>query len=99
MKTPSAIFILFVVGLLLAGEVTKAWVNISGAGPVNTPDLKIGTADATISGIGSATVWVTDELTGNISGAENVSYFGNPQTSTTATGIGAFTSLGSKLSI
>lgn len=80
----------------VAGEATTAWINISGAGPVNAPDLQIGIADVTISGIGGATVWVNEKLTGNISGAGNVSYYGNPQTSTTTTGIGAFKSLGSK---
>ena len=80
----------------LAGEVSKAWINISGAGPVNAADLKIGTADVTISGIGSASVWVIEKLTGNISGAGNVSYYGDPMVSTTTSGIGEFKSLGSK---
>ncbi len=80
----------------IAGETARAFVNISGAGPVTAPDLKIQTADVTISGIGSATLWVTGELTGNISGGGNISYYGNPQTKTTATGIGSFKALGAK---
>jgi hypothetical protein len=63
---------------------------------VNGADLKIQTANVTISGIGGATLWVTDQLTGNISGAGNVSYYGNPQTNTNSSGIGKFESLGSK---
>ena len=79
-----------------AGEVTTAKIDISGAGGVKAPDLKIQTAEITISGIGGAEVWVTDELTGNISGGGNVSYYGDPQTNTTTTGVGNFEPLGSK---
>jgi hypothetical protein len=80
----------------IAGETTDASINISGAGPVDAPDLKIGTANVTISGLGGATLWVTDQLTGDISGAGSVSYYGDPQTNTKVTGVGNFRSLGSK---
>jgi hypothetical protein len=83
-------------GIEISGQATKATITISGAGSVNAPDLKITTADVTISGLGGATVWVTDQLTGNISGAGSVSYYGNPQTNTKSTGLGNFKSLGSK---
>lgn len=80
----------------IAGEVTTAKIDISGAGPVNCPDLKIQTAEVTISGIGGATIWVTDQLTGEISGGGSVSYYGDPHTSTQSTGIGSFKPLGEK---
>jgi hypothetical protein len=80
----------------VAGEVTTAKIDISGAGGVIAPDLKIQTAEITISGIGGAELWVTDELTGTISGGGNVSYYGDPQTNTTTTGVGNFEPLGSK---
>ncbi len=80
----------------IGGQVITAEIDISGAGPVNAPSLKIGTADVTISGLGSATLWVTDWLTGTISGAGNVSYYGNPQADTNATGLGHFEALGNK---
>jgi hypothetical protein len=80
----------------VSGEVTKAWIDIPGAGSVNASDLKIQTVDVSISGIGGATLWVTDRLTGTISGGGTVSYYGNPQTNTETTGLGSFKSLGSK---
>jgi hypothetical protein len=80
----------------VSGEVSQARIDIPGAGSVNFGDLKIKTVNATISGLGSATIWVTDQLTGNISGAGNVSYYGDPQTITESTGLGQFESLGSK---
>ena len=80
----------------VSGEVTNARIDIPGAGSINAGDLKAQTVNATISGVGSATIWVSDQLTGNISGAGNVSYYGNPQTDVETSGIGQFKSLGSK---
>jgi hypothetical protein len=83
-------------GLEIKGAATEATINISGAGGVNAPDLKIQTANVVISGLGSVTLWVTDLLTGEISGAGSVSYYGTPQANTTSSGLGQFKSLGDK---
>ena len=83
-------------GIDINGQATQATFDISGAGSINAPDLKIQTANITISGLGGATLWVTDQLTGEISGAGSVSYFGSPQTNTNSSGLGKFNSLGSK---
>ena len=83
-------------GLEFSGSATQTTIDISGAGSVNAPDLKIKTANITISGLGSATLWVTDQLTGTISGAGSVSYYGSPQTNTNSSGLGQFKSMGSK---
>ncbi len=80
----------------VAGEVTKLVADISGAGSLKAGDLKCQTADITIPGLGGATVWVTDTLTGDISGAGSVSYYGNPQMSVDTSGLGNFKSLGDK---
>jgi hypothetical protein len=79
-----------------AGEATTAIINISGAGSFKAPDLKVQKAEVNISGIGGAEVWVTDELTGTISGGGSVKYYGDPQTNTTTSGVGNFEPLGSK---
>ncbi len=83
-------------GIDITGQASQVTIDISGAGGVNAPDLKIQTANITISGVGGATLWVTDQLTGNISGAGGVSYYGTPQTNTNTTGLGKYQSLGSK---
>lgn len=80
----------------IAGEVAQVMINLPGAGTVNAPDLKIKTANVTISGLGNATLWVTDQLTGAISGAGNISYYGNPQVNVNKTGLGSYKSLGNK---
>ena len=83
-------------GLEITGQAGQVDINISGAGSVNAPDLKVKTANVCISGLGNATLWVTDLLTGNISGRGSVSYYGDPLINTTLTGIGKLKSLGSK---
>jgi hypothetical protein len=80
----------------VAGEATKLVATISGAGALEAGDLKCQTAEVSIPGLGSATVWVTDSLTGEISGGGNVSYYGDPQLSFETTGLGNFKPLGDK---
>jgi hypothetical protein len=80
----------------LSGGAADAEIDISGAGNVNAPDLRIQTARITISGAGSATLWVTDSLTGTISGAGNIEYYGNPEVHANTSGVGRFKPLGNK---
>ncbi len=80
----------------IAGEVIHATIDVSGAGEVKAADLKCQTADVTFPGLGSATIWVTDTLNGNISGGGSVSYYGNPETNLETPGLGSFKSLGDK---
>jgi hypothetical protein len=83
-------------GLDISGNASQATIDISGAGSVNAPDLKLQTASINISGLGGATIWVTDQLSGEISGAGSVSYYGSPQMSTSTSGLGQYKSLGNK---
>jgi hypothetical protein len=83
-------------GLNLAGEAASARINLSGAGNVNASDLKLQAASITISGLGNAELWVTDRLTGEISGGGSVSYYGEPQANTQTSGMGNFKSMGVK---
>jgi hypothetical protein len=80
----------------LAGEAIQANIEMPGLGDVNMPDLRIHTANVKLAGMGGATLWVTDKLTGEISGAGNVSYYGSPQTDVKTSGLGEFNALGSK---
>jgi hypothetical protein len=79
-----------------AGEATTAKVDISGAGSFQGAELKVQTAEVNISGIGNIEIWVTDSLTGEISGGGSVKYYGSPTVSTTNSGVGKFESMGSK---
>lgn len=83
-------------GIEIAGEADTVKIDISGAGNIKAADLKIESAEITISGLGNAEVWVTELLTGKISGAGNVRYYGTPQVDMEKTGIGNYESLGNK---
>jgi len=80
----------------LEGEADSAAISLTGAGNVEASDLKVRTADISLTGLGSAKLWVTDMLTGSITGAGSIEYYGNPQTDLENTGLGAFRSRGDK---
>lgn len=82
--------------LELSGETRLASIDLSGTGDVDAPNLRIEIANVSLSGMGGATIWVTDQLTGEISGAGGVSYYGSPQSDVSTTGLGEFKALGSK---
>ena len=53
--------------------------SISGSGNINTTRMEVEYADISISGSGSAKVWVTQLLIVHISGSGSVDYRGNPR--------------------
>jgi hypothetical protein len=80
----------------LSGQAASAAILISGVGSLNAARLEIQTADITLQGLGNATLWVTGKLTGTISGAGNVEYYGETETDVNTTGVGRLKSLGAK---
>jgi len=61
------------------GAADEVKLTISGFGNFDAPKLTSMTADVHISGAGSATLGVKDELTATVSGAGSVNYIGSPQ--------------------
>ena len=80
----------------LAGRAALAEIEISGTGNIDADNLEIANARVSISGLGNATVWATERLSGTISGAGNVDYFGEPDTDFHTSGLGRYRSLGDK---
>jgi hypothetical protein len=80
----------------VSGTADHSEIEISGAGQVDAGDLESNTAEVKIPGLGSATVWVTESLTGDISGGGSVEYYGDPSTDLETSGLGSFNSLGDK---
>ena len=64
-------------------------MSISGAGSYQGEALQATTASVTVSGIGGATVRVSDKLNVLISGAGSVSYIGDPAVSQRISGLGS----------
>ncbi len=78
------------------GKVDSLTTNISGFGSFHGDDLSSQTARITISGAGSATVWVKNNLNAEISGTGSVRYYGSPSIQKSVSGLGSVTSLGNK---
>ncbi|HBG74038.1 MAG: hypothetical protein A2X25_08430 [Chloroflexi bacterium GWB2_49_20] len=79
-----------------SGSVDLLDVDISGAGSFNGSDLKAKSASANISGVGSAKLWVVNDLTANISGVGSVNYYGSPNVQKNVSGLGKVSGLGEK---
>ena len=78
----------------IAGEVASQTVHLPGAGSYEAADLKSSTATISTSGVGSATVWVTDELDARVTGVGSIDYYGSPSVTSSVTGIGSISSRG-----
>jgi hypothetical protein len=71
-------------------------LTITGFGGFNGKELHDQEARVNISGAGSATVWVDDDLNAQISGAGSISYYGSASVSRQISGVGGVNHLGDK---
>jgi hypothetical protein len=71
-------------------------MNISGFGDFKGADLHTQVARVNISGAGSATVWVDDDLTAGISGAGSIDYYGSASVTRQISGVGGVNHAGDK---
>jgi hypothetical protein len=77
----------------LAGKATEQRVALTGAGTYRAPQLESQKAQVKLSGVGSATIWVVQELEASIQGVGSVEYYGSPSVSERITGVGRLVSL------
>jgi len=78
------------------GDVDELDIDISGAGSFNGKNLKSNSASANISGVGSASLWVVNDLTARISGVGSINYYGSPSLQKNISGLGSVNNLGEK---
>jgi len=78
----------------ISGKVGDQIMTLAGAGNFSGHKLKSKTAKVTLSGVGSAQLWVTGELDVTIAGVGSVEYYGNPHIKQSVTMLGRVTSLG-----
>jgi hypothetical protein len=78
----------------ISGKVSDQIIILAGAGNFSGHKLKSKTAKVTLSGVGSAQLWVTGELDVTIAGVGSVEYYGNPHIKQSVTMLGRITSLG-----
>ena len=80
--------------MTIAGKVADHSLTLAGAGNFSGHKLKSKTTRVTLSGVGSAQVWVTGELDVTIAGVGSVEYYGNPHVKQSVTMLGRVTGLG-----
>jgi hypothetical protein len=76
------------------GKVNRLSVTLTGAGNFSGYKLKSKTTKVTLSGVGSAQLWATNELDVAITGVGSVEYYGNPLIKQSVTMLGKITRLG-----
>lgn len=79
-----------------SGNADNLSLDISGFGSFNGRQLHGDTAVVDLTGAGSATVWVDDQLDAQISGAGSVNYYGSANVRQRIYGLGSVTHLGAK---
>lgn len=81
---------------IAGGQVGSQTITISSSGSYLAGEVKSQSAQVTLSSLGSATLWVTDKLSGKISSSGNVNYYGSPQVDIQLTSLGKTISKGNK---
>jgi hypothetical protein len=82
--------------LTASGTVENLGLDISGFGSFNGEQLHGQAANVDLSGAGTATVWVDEQLEAEISGAGTVNYYGSANVRQRIYGLGSVTHLESK---
>lgn len=74
----------------LRGSVNEQHIQMSGAGGFDAYDLRSKSCEISISGVGSANIYVTESLDATVSGVGGITYKGNPQqVKTDVSGLGS----------
>ena len=65
--------------LEMDGEVDKLDIHVSGAGQIDTRELKAKSVEVSVSGAGEAKVFASESFEGRVSGVGNINYWGDPE--------------------
>jgi hypothetical protein len=71
------------------GQASRQTIDLSGTGSYLAGKLESRTASVRMSGLGSATVQVSEALDGVVSGAGSIEYYGNPRVTQRVSGLGS----------
>jgi len=74
-----------------SGQTKSLDINSSGAGTIDTHNLRAETAEVSVSGAAAVDVYASDQLDASVSGAGRVTYSGNPKVSKHVSGAGQVT--------
>lgn len=79
--------------ITLSGNAQNTQITISGSGGMRAKEFKTKTADVTVSGSGSASLFVEKSLKGTISGSGSIRYDGNPDVTEVKSGSGSISKI------
>ena len=65
--------------LEMDGQVDNLEINVSGAGEIDTRELKAKSVEISVSGAGEAKVYASESFEGRVSGVGSIDYWGNPE--------------------
>jgi len=70
------------------GSISNLEITISGSGDIDARNYQVEDVNISVTGSGDTRIWVTETLSGNISGSGDVFYKGNPRINVDVTGSG-----------
>ncbi len=82
--------------LSLQGKTKEQSVNLTGAGSYIADDLESEKTRISLTGVGSARLWVTKELDAAITGVGSIEYYGEPEVKQSVAMMGSIRNLGKK---
>jgi hypothetical protein len=65
--------------LEMDGVVDNLEINVSGAGEIDTRELKAKSVEISVSGAGEAKVYASESFDGRVSGVGSIDYWGDPE--------------------
>ncbi len=65
--------------LEMSGQVDDLKISVSGAGEINTRELKAKNVEISVSGAGEADVYASESFHGKVSGVGDITYWGDPE--------------------
>jgi hypothetical protein len=78
------------------GQVDRQTINLSSGGSYRAGNLRSRAANATLSGLGNATLWVTEQLDATLNSGGAVEYYGSPKVTAKETSLGRVKKLGDR---
>jgi hypothetical protein len=82
--------------LAIQGKTKEQFVNITGAGSYIADELESEKTRISLTGVGSARLWITKELDAAITGVGSIEYYGEPEVKQSVAMMGSIKNLGKK---
>ncbi len=82
--------------MVVSGKAGEQFISLAGAGSYMADELQSQKTRVSLSGVGSARLWVEDELDAAIAGVGTIEYYGEPDIKQSVAMMGTIRSLGKK---